>query len=80
MRKWFVQNGLNGFLNYEVIELLLKLSDNRRYQKNTAKLLRGVLSASDSDLLKIEGIGPSDIKDVIQYLTYNLRDKSREAF
>ena len=33
MRKRFVQNGLNGFLYYEVIELLLKLSDNRRYQK-----------------------------------------------
>ena len=68
MRKRFVQNGLKGFLDYEVIELLLKLSDNRRDQKKTSKLLiqqfkslKGVLSASDSDLLKIEGIGPSNI-------------------
>ena len=36
MRNRFIQNGLNGFLDYEVIELLLKLSDNRR-EKNTAK-------------------------------------------
>ena len=37
MRNRFIQNGLNGFLDYEVIELLLKLSDNRRDKKNTAK-------------------------------------------
>ncbi len=114
MRNRFVHNGLNGFLDYEVIELLLKLSDNRRDQKNTAKRLikqfkslKGVLSASNSDLLNIEGIGPSNIfglkfvhavadrylkdnvieenfirssNDVIQYLTYNLRDRNREAF
>jgi DNA repair protein RadC len=114
MRNRFVQNGLNGFLDYEVIELLLKLSDNRRDQKNTAKRLikqfkslKGVLSASNSDLLNIDGIGTSNIfglkfvhavagrylkeniikenfirssKDVIQYLTYNLRDRNREAF
>lgn len=68
MRNRFIQNGLNGFLDYEVIELLLKLSDNRRDQKNTAKnlikkykSLKGVLNATDSDLLKIEGIGPSNI-------------------
>ncbi|MBC8196611.1 MAG: DNA repair protein RadC [Candidatus Marinimicrobia bacterium] len=114
MRKRFVQNGLKGFLDYEVIELLLKLSDNRRDQKNTAKRLikqfkslKGVLSASNADLLNIQGIGPSNIfglkfvhavadrylkenvieenfirssNDVIQYLTYNLRDRNREAF
>ena len=30
MRKRFVQNGLKGFFDYEVIEILLKLSENRR--------------------------------------------------
>lgn len=68
MRNRFIQSGLNGFLDYEVIELLLKLSDNRRDQRETAKSLirkfkslKGVLNASDSDLLKIEGVGPSNI-------------------
>ena len=114
MRNRFLQSGLNGFLDYEVIELLLKLSDNRRNQRNIAKQLikkykslKGVLNASDTDLLKIEGVGPANIfglkfvhsvadrylkenvieenfisssNDVIQYLTYNLRDKSTESF
>ena len=35
----FLLAGIDGFLDYEVIELLLKLADNRRDQKNTAKLL-----------------------------------------
>ena len=65
MRKRFVQNSLKGFLDYEVIELLLKLSDNRRDQKKTAKLL--------IQQFKL-------LKDIIQYLTYNLGDKSKEAF
>ena len=30
IRKRFAQNGLKGFFDYEVIELLLKLSENRR--------------------------------------------------
>lgn len=114
MRNRFLQSGLSGFLDYEVIELLLKLSDNRRNQRNIAKQLikkykslKGVLNASDTDLLKIEGVGPANIfglkfvhsvadrylkenvieesfirssNDVIEYLTYNLRDKSTESF
>ncbi len=59
---------MDGFLDYEVVELLLKLADNRRDQKITAKLLlntfkslRGVLEASPEHLKKIKGIGDSNI-------------------
>jgi len=68
MRNRFIQNGLNGFLDYEVIELLLKLSDNRRNQRDLAKQLikkykslKGVLNATDTDLMKFKGIGPANI-------------------
>ena len=37
LRKRFLQNDIDGFLDYEVVELLLKLADNRRDQKSTAK-------------------------------------------
>ena len=50
------------------MELLLKLADNRRDQKITAKLLlntfkslRGVLEASPEQLKKIKGIGDANI-------------------
>ena len=39
LRNRFLQNDIDGFLDYEVIELLLKLADNRRDQKTTAKRL-----------------------------------------
>ena len=35
----FLKNGIDGFLDYEVIELLLKLDDARRDQKPLAKRL-----------------------------------------
>ena len=64
----FLSNGIDGFLDYEVVELLLKLADNRRDQKVTAKLLlntfkslRGVLEASPEQLKKIKGIGDANI-------------------
>ena len=53
LRQCFLLGGIDGFLDYEVVELLLKLADNRRDQKVTAKLLlnqfkslRGVLEAT----------------------------------
>ena len=68
MRNRILKNGLTGFLDYEIIELLLKLSDNRRDQRETAKRLiekykslKGVLNATNLDLLKTEGIGPANI-------------------
>ena len=67
-RQRFLSSGIDGFLDYEVVELLLKLADNRRDQKITAKLLlntfkslRGVLEASPEYLKKNKGIGDSNI-------------------
>ena len=68
LRKRFLDGGLEGFLDYEVIELLLKLADNRRDQKNTAKnlikkfkSLKGVLEAHPDELKKEYGVGPSNV-------------------
>ena len=68
LRQRFLLGGIDGFLDYEVVELLLKLADNRRDQKITAKLLlntfkslRGVLEASPEQLKKIKGIGDANI-------------------
>ena len=38
IRQRFLSAGIDGFLDYEVVELLLKLADNRRDQKITRKL------------------------------------------
>lgn len=68
LRQRFLLGGIDGFLDYEVVELLLKLADNRRDQKITAKLLlntfkslRGVLEAGPEQLKKIKGIGDANI-------------------
>ena len=64
----FSFRGIDGFLDYEVVEFLLKFADNRRDQKITAKLLlntfkslRGVLEANPEHLKIIRGIGDSNI-------------------
>ena len=58
LRQRFLSGGIDGSLDYEVVELL-KLADNRRDQKITAKLLlnkfkslRGVLEANTEQLKK----------------------------
>ena len=68
LRQRFLSAGIDGFLDYEVVELLLKLADNRRDQKITAKLLlntfkslRGVLEANPEQLKKIKGIDDANI-------------------
>ena len=68
LRQRFLLAGIDGFLDYEVVELSLKLADNRRDQKITAKLLlntfkslRGVLEASPEQLKNIKGIGDANI-------------------
>jgi len=65
LRERFIQGGLAGFHDYEIVELLLSLGMPRRDCKQQAKeairrfkTLRGVLSASFQDLQQIEGIGP----------------------
>ncbi len=68
LRKKFLSGGLQGFLDYEIIELLLTLGTPRRDCKKQAKealkrfkTLRSVLEAESQDLQDIRGIGPQNI-------------------
>lgn len=65
LRERFLQSGLDGFLDYEIVELLLTLGTPRKDCKQMAKKavkefggLQGVLDASIRELQRIEGIGP----------------------
>lgn len=67
LRERFLQSGLDGFLDYEIVELLLTLGTPRKDCKQQAKAaikkfsgLRGVLDASLDDLQIVNGIGPSN--------------------
>ena len=68
LRQKFLKAGLDGFLDYEIIELLLTLGTPRRDCKEQAKealrefkSLGGVLEASPHDLQRIRGIGPHNV-------------------
>ncbi|MDD4923882.1 MAG: DNA repair protein RadC [Dehalococcoidales bacterium] len=65
LRERFIESGLTGFADYEIIELLLTLGSPRRDCKQQAKeaikkfkTLRGVLEAVPDELQQISGIGP----------------------
>jgi DNA repair protein RadC len=67
LRERFINSGLDGFHDYEVIELLLTLATPRKDCKDAAKAvlarfktLQGVLEASNHELCEIEGIGPKN--------------------
>lgn len=67
LRDRFLQSGLDGFLDYEIVELLLTLGTPRKDCKQIAKEaikefggLRGVLDASLDELQQIKGIGSSN--------------------
>ena len=64
LREKFLERGLEGFHDYEVIELLLSLNTPRRDCKDAAKSLlssfrtfQGVLEAAPEDLCRIPGVG-----------------------
>lgn len=68
LRERFLQSGLEGFLDYEVVELLLTLGTPRKDCKQTAKEavskfknLVGVLNATTEELQEIKGIGPVNV-------------------
>ncbi len=68
LRERFLADGLEGFLDYEVVELLLKLADPRPDHKPTAKALLGkfktlggVLEAQPALLKSINGVGDKNI-------------------
>ena len=68
LREKFLKGGLSGFLDYEIIELLLTLGTPRRDCKKQARealkrfrSLRGILEAPADELQEIKGIGPHNI-------------------
>ena len=68
LRERFLSAGLDGFHDYEVIELLLTLAMPRRDCKPAAKAalerfktLQGVLDASATELCQVPGIGPRNL-------------------
>jgi DNA repair protein RadC len=68
LRERFLTAGLDGFHDYEVIELLLTLGTPRKDCKETAKAalkkfktLQGVFEAETSELCEVQGIGPNNV-------------------
>lgn len=64
LRERFLKSGIDGFQDYEIVELLLSLGTPRRDCKPAAKealkrfkTLRGVLEAPPAELQQINGIG-----------------------
>ena|SRR5689334_1391351 len=64
LRARFIKNGLSGFADYEVVELLLTLAIPRSDVKQPAKALiakfhnlRGILDANLADIQEVKGIG-----------------------
>ena len=68
LRDKFLESGLSGFHDYEVVELLLTLGTPRKDCKDAAKAalkkfktLPAVLEASAADLADVDGIGPKNM-------------------
>jgi DNA repair protein RadC len=68
LREKFLKGGLDGFHDYEIVELLLSLGTPRQDCKPQAKEalrrfknLRGVMEASPNELQDIKGIGPHSV-------------------
>jgi len=90
LREKFLESGLAGSHDYEIVELLLTLGGTRGDCKPQAKeaikrfkTLRGVLAASTEELQEIKGIGPASvfaiklIQEVSQeFLKEQILDKS----
>lgn len=74
LRERFLKSGLSGFLDYEVIELLLTLGTPRKNCKQIAKnliskhkTLEGILSLKPDELQQILGIGPVNLVSIRLY-------------
>jgi DNA repair protein RadC len=85
LREKFLKGGLSGFLDYEIIELLLTLGTPRRDCKEQAKealkrfrSLRGTLEAPADELQEIRGVGPHNVfglKLIQEVSRYFLRER-----
>ncbi len=67
LRERFIDAGLDGFQDYEVVELLLTLGTPRKDCKDMAKAalsrfktLQAVMEASNHELCEVDGIGPKN--------------------
>ena len=89
LRERFIQNGLAGFAEHEVIELLLTLAIPRTDVKQPAKALlgrfgslRGVLDAPLPELRSVDGVGEVAaiaLHVIRESATLYLREASEEA-
>lgn len=68
LREKFLNSGLSGFHDYEIIELLLTIGTPRKDCKESAKevlkkfkTLQAVLEAPKNELCKVKGIGPKNL-------------------
>lgn len=68
LREKFLRGGLAGFLDYEIVEMLLSLGTPRRDCREQAKevlrefkTLRGVLEAPAGELQRVRGIGAHNV-------------------
>lgn len=68
LREKFLESGLDGFHDYEVVELLLTLATPQKDCKQPAKdalkqfkNLQGVFEATSQELCEIKGIGPKNV-------------------
>ena len=84
LRERFLQSGLDAFLDYERVELLLTLGTPRKDCKQPAKdaistfeTLRGVLEAPPEELKKVTGIGPTHVF-VIKFIQELAREFLKE--
>lgn len=80
LRKRFLQAGLDGFSDYEVIELLLILGTPRKDCKQQAKeaikkfgSLQGIFEASTQEFQQIKGIGPENIFGIKLFQAFSER-------
>jgi DNA repair protein RadC len=88
LRERFARGGLDGFADYEVVELLLTLAIPRSDVKPTAKALlarfgtlKGILDAPAEELSAVEGIGavaPIALQIVREAATLYLRQQAED--
>lgn len=85
----YLKGGLGGFHEYEIVELLLTIGEQRKNRKIEAKAalkkfgsLKDVLEASPRQLVEIKGLGPKNIfgllliKDMVDiYLKARAKEK-----